>query len=420
MKEEESATRNVLSSFNQALASWVCKQNVQPLSRWLARELDREGRVARLAIADWQECLVNLLEAKGLGQAWPACWDEPLSRLNRAVLRYSRPDGSPVTSFEPLNNRRESAALWRGTSNPRTGAALPSANGRGASLENGEPHDDARPDWEGSHRVLGALGSAGLAAGDFLIVDHRELGVPCRFELFGGGRSWLGPGWAVDGHAIATSIPKPGSWISSPAADLAEWSYSCSGNRIIQSAVLLKTRRMALLGITLEARSSSRTESIVRVSLPHAALAATAKDHRGITISEPGKTGSAQVLPIGLPSLPYATERGAFCAERDGLVLQQTTGGRRCWLPLVVSWDPRRNRKSVNWRVLTVSEKSRAIGADRACAVRVSWGRDETYVIYRSLGPTALRTFLGYQTSARFLWGLFTPDGTVTPILKLE
>jgi hypothetical protein len=41
-------------------------------------------------------------------------------------------------------------------------------------------------------------------------------------------------------------------------------------------------------------------------------------------------------------------------------------------------------------------------------------------VIYRSLTPPKPRTFLGHQTKARFLFALFTPDGTVTPIVKIE
>ena len=58
---------------------------------------------------------------------------------------------------------------------------------------------------------------------------------------------------------------------------------------------------------------------------------------------------------------------------------------------------------------------------DTAFAARVTWGRDETLVVYRSLGRPALRAFLGHQTTARFLVGLLhRPKGTVEPLLKLE
>jgi hypothetical protein len=85
-----------------------------------------------------------------------------------------------------------------------------------------------------------------------------------------------------------------------------------------------------------------------------------------------------------------------------------------------VSWDSRRHRKDLHWRVLSVSEKSRNVAADRAFAARVSWGQDETFVIYYSLASPAPRAFLGHQTSARFLVGRFTKDGVVEPILKVD
>jgi hypothetical protein len=127
-----------------------------------------------------------------------------------------------------------------------------------------------------------------------------------------------------------------------------------------------------------------------------------------------------QVLPIGLPCLDYPTDRGRFQVQGRELVLTQSSPGRRCWLPVLVSWDPVRHRKTLRWRVLTVSERARAARADRAFAARVSWGRDETYVIYRSLGPPAPRAFLGHQTRARFLLGQFTSEGDVKPILSVE
>jgi hypothetical protein len=57
---------------------------------------------------------------------------------------------------------------------------------------------------------------------------------------------------------------------------------------------------------------------------------------------------------------------------------------------------------------------------DEAFAVRVSWGRDDTLVIYRSLTPPARRAFLGHLTTARFLVGKFTSEGIVEPILSVE
>ena len=80
-----------------------------------------------------------------------------------------------------------------------------------------------------------------------------------------------------------------------------------------------------------------------------------------------------------------------------------------------------RHRKQAHWRIpVGLGERRETLHTDRAFAVRVSWGRDETYVVYRSLAKPAPRAFLGHQTTARFLVGLFKADGTVEPILKVD
>ena len=157
-----------------------------------------------------------------------------------------------------------------------------------------------------------------------------------------------------------------------------------------------------------------------RIAVPTTITAAPAVGCRAIRLTEPSKRGGALVLPIGLPCLAYPSDRGGIGVQDGELVLKQASEGRRCWLPLFVSWDPLRNRRRLQWRVLTVSEKSRNVPADRAFAVRVSWGKNEHYVIYSSLGPPALRAFLGCQTAARFLVGAFTKEGVVKPILTVE
>jgi hypothetical protein len=85
-----------------------------------------------------------------------------------------------------------------------------------------------------------------------------------------------------------------------------------------------------------------------------------------------------------------------------------------------VSWDTQRNRKPVHWRHLTVTHKWRVSPPEVSSAVRVSFGRNETLLIYRSLGRPGLRAFLGHQSQARFLVGLFSQEGEVEPLLTVE
>jgi hypothetical protein len=242
-------------------------------------------------------------------------------------------------------------------------------------------------------------------------------------ELFGGGRTWLGPEWGegVSGSGGPASRPRPSRWLTSAAADLIEWSYRVDVVRITRSALLCRGRHLALLSILVEGRGPDCVfEPKLRLTMSPNVAAVPLKKSRALVLAEPGRRGAAHALPISLPCRPYLTERGSFRAADRELILSQAPVGRRCWLPLLVSWDADRHRKSLNWRVLTVSERSRPVPPDRAFAARVSWGRDETYIIYRSLSPPARRAFLGHQTAARFLVADFTKEGDLKPILSVE
>jgi len=419
MNEDETDGQKIVGRLTQSLREWVCQGNEQPLTRWLDRELDSEGVPIRLAIPEWHECLRVLATARKQRREWPETWEEPITRLIQTTLRFSRPDGSAATDFATSGGASAPTTKSRESKPEHSSKRVDRSDGGWLSQRKGEHPPGALAAWASTDRVLAVLRADGLATADFLAIDHRHARSDCRIELFGAGRSWLGPSWTIDGEAGTTPRPRPQAWISISAAALAEWSSRAGAMRLTRSTVLLRARRLALLAVLVE-KSSNLSQSLeVRVSLPPAVTAVPDKDSRAFLLTEPKKRGSALVLPIGLPCVAYATDRGKFQTEGDALVLNQTPMGRRSWLPLLVSWDSVRNRRDVNWRILTVSERSQIVSPDRAFAARVSWGRHETYVIYRSLGPPAIRAFLGHQTRARFLVGLFTPEATVEPILEV-
>ena len=86
----------------------------------------------------------------------------------------------------------------------------------------------------------------------------------------------------------------------------------------------------------------------MRIAVPATITAAPAVGCRAIRLTEPSKRGGALVLPIGLPCLAYPSDRGGFGVQDGELVLKQASEGRRCWLPLLVSWDPLRTAGACN------------------------------------------------------------------------
>jgi hypothetical protein len=420
----EKPVHRMLDSLAQAVRSWVENGDEGNLARWLSRELDADGVPIRLAVPDWQRSLELMAAARRRRGEWPPECAEAISRLALAALRFARPDGSPAMQggasdgMPPVWDSPDWMQWYQGT-----GIAKVLGWWHGSRPRRGESAPPPLPTWSASDRVLGMLRPDWLPGGDFLAVDHRDVRSPCRLELFGGGRAWLGPEWGegLNGSGGPASRLRPSRWLTSAAADLIEWSYRVDGARITRSALLWRGRRLALVSILVEGREPDRVvEPALRLTMPPNVAAAPLKQSRALALVEPGRRGAAHALPIALPCRPYATERGSFRAADRELILSQAPVGRRCWLPLLVSWDADRHRKSLNWRVLTVSERSRPVPPDRAFAARVSWGRDETYVIYRSLGPPARRAFLGHQTAARFLVAEFTQDGDLKPVLAVE
>ncbi len=421
MSGEEETGKLVLENLAQSVMAWVGQQKERALTRWLRRELDSDGVPVRLRTAEWPECLKLLVEVKRRGGEWPESSESQVRGLILATLRFARPDGGLSMGFDESLQDSSLAQMATDWATCYRGTGIARVLQWWFDPGRKEHAPPPLPAWSAPDRVLAILRPDWLAAGDFLAIDHRDPRSPCRFELFGAGRSWLGPQWSVAGVDAPRSRPKPRVWITGSAADLAEWSYRAGPLRMTQSALLVRGRRLALLSVLLEGRDLLNVNGwTVQLALPPSIAAAPVEGCRALALAESHGRGSAQVLPIGLPCADYPTDRGRFQAEWPDLTLNHSAAGRRCWLPLLVSWDPARHRKSLRWRILTVSERSRAVGRDRAFAARVSWGRDESYVIYRSLGTPAPRAFLGHQTKSRFLFGQFTTDGEVKPIVTVD
>lgn len=278
---------------------------------------------------------------------------------------------------------------------------------------------DARTD-----RPLAILRPNWTPHGDYVAIDQRARSDAAFLELAGLGEVWLGPTWrGASAAAIdpATTLPraKPVLWQTGPQADVAEWSFVWQGLRITRMAVLLRGRQLALLAEQVD--GAGQTSHQLRLSLPEGVATKDVAGSRALRLSA-GRHRHAYVLPIGLPALPYATDRGALQvdAEARELVLRQRAEGRRTWLPLVVSWNPERNKRPARWRALTVSKRWRISTSDVAQAFRLAWGSGESLVVYRSLAKPDRRAFLGHITEARFLIGLFNSKGVVEPIVEIK
>lgn len=398
--------------WRRALAAWTRRRDPTPLVRLLDRELTPEGVPRGLAVADWWPRLTEL--AAVLGDDAGSGADEVAARAERwfmQALRYSRPDGSAL--FGPSGTpegRVETLAAWvERSSEPGLEGVVrrwfPRALAAGRKP----------PTLTGSEAIEGlpmaSLRSGWLELDDVAALDMRR-GLGALFELFGSGRTWLGPQWPTPaGSGNARRV----AWRSEIHADWYEWRFRSDRTVRTRTIVLIHGRCLALLAEQVDGAEGTAATSW---DLPPSVVVEKVPEDRALILRS-GRS-SARVIPIGLPAHGQPTERGRLAAEGGRLILEHRVEGRRTWLPLLVSWEPARNRRTCRRRVLTVSEKSSAVRPDTAAAMRVSWGPDDTVLIYRSLSKPGLRAFLGHQSRTRFLVADFDDNGDVSPVLSVD
>ncbi|WP_337176411.1 hypothetical protein [Paludisphaera sp.] len=370
------------------------------MREWLGRELDPSGAPVGLPLAEWALALQALAESRRGRAGWPEDLDARVIGFVRALLRFSRPGGATATARDIPPAPR---AFWG-----EIAKAFPAEDvGRVLSWWSPRRGDDPGhvpppPGWSATDRTLGVLRADWTARGDLLAFDQRE-GSTTRFELFGSGVSWLGPRWwsASDGSEAPAEATARESGVN---ADVAEWSFRSGGREVTRLALMLHGRKLALLADLHDAGDAT-----MGLEVP-AGLTHEDGETPGSATLRPGKAGRSARAILMTPGR----------AEFDEGARRVWLSGASRWLPLLVSWDHARNRKRLAVVELTVAEGGKRCPSDVAWAARASWGLGETFVFYRSLGPTARRSFLGCSTTARLLVGRFTPEGDVEPIATLD
>ena len=134
---------------------------------------------------------------------------------------------------------------------------------------------------------------------------------------------------------------------------------------------------------------------------------------------EYGRKQRATVIPAAL-----AEWRSEFChaelTQTDNrLTLQHAALGRNLFAPLWIDLDPRRLKRPLTWRRLTVAENLAIVPRDMAAAYRIQAGRQQ-WLIYRSLAPIGNRSVLGHNTIRSFVCSRILSSGDTEAIVEIE
>lgn len=337
------------------------------------------------------------------------------------AIRFGRPDGSEV--FGPRLRSAARLAGWRARADQSGDPGARAVLDRWLPAP-GPGDDDADPaplplpalSWDDPPRAV--LRPDWTLAGDLVAVDHPARGDLSRVEVAGRGRTWIGSHWTTDPAPARFGRARRVAWASGPFADGFEWTYRTDRGRVTRTAVLLRGRGLALLA---EQRTGdlARDPAPLRFDLPAGLAAVRLGDSPVLALSAGRGRPAARAFALddAPPDRPAPGPR-LLDASGSSLTLRPAPGGgKRAWLALVVSWG----KPPSTWRALTVTDKSRICRPGLAVGYRIGWGpRDESVLIYRSLGPASIRAVLGHQTPARFLVGAFGRTGDVRPWLRFD
>jgi hypothetical protein len=163
--------------------------------------------------------------------------------------------------------------------------------------------------------------------------------------------------------------------------------------------------------------SDHQIDYVSRWPLPDSVRFETAEETREGLLW--GKKRLGLVLPLALPEWRADQPGGSFAVQGQQLCLEQSAVGMNLFAPLFVDLDPRRMRKSLTWRQLTVGEQLEIVPSEVAVGYRVHVGPDQ-WLFYRSLASAANRTVLGANVTSEFFLGRFERDGEAVSMLEIE
>ena len=377
---------------------------VGPVADWL-------GRPPGFPAATGADDPEDPEESGGAAEAGQAAW-------LRAVFRFSRADGSAMFGPRGRSPGRLLALghAARAAGDARLASVLdrwrPARRARGEADEGWAPPPLASAGW--LDRPLAVLRPDWTLRGDCVAVDHREPGGRSLVEVAGRGVTWLGPGWTSPGLIDPIAPARATYWATGAHADAYEWSFRAGWVEVTRTAALIRGGHLAVLMQTEVGAGPGVGEA--RWALPDGVEARPDPTLRALVLTAGAGRPTARLVPLGLPESPYKTERGELVVEGREVVLRQRTEGPNRCLALLVAW---RLQPPRGWRALTVAENSAACPPGTAFAARVGWGaRKNGLIVYKSLGPAALRSVLGHQTRARLVVGAFAPPGDVHPWVK--
>lgn len=256
-----------------------------------------------------------------------------------------------------------------------------------------------------------------------LVVDYRQPRLRLRLErkddvYFAGDCELF---VALDGRELTPRSPwEENCWITDDDVDYLELRLSLAEGVRVERHILF-ARRDEFVFVADSVLGEKPAEIEYRASLPLAAGMSVdaAAETRELSLVKGGRR-RAVVLPLALGEWRTDRTRGEIAARSDGLCLAQAASRAAClFAPWFIDLSPRRLRRQVTWRRLTVAEDRLAQPDDVAVGYRVQIGQEQ-WLFYRSLAACGNRTLLGHNLVSEFLAARFSRKGVSETLIEIE
>jgi hypothetical protein len=132
-----------------------------------------------------------------------------------------------------------------------------------------------------------------------------------------------------------------------------------------------------------------------------------------------GNDARVLVLPLELSEWRSDSLSGSLEMTSTGLTLRHSRLCSAIYAPLLLDLNKSRSKEECTWRKLTVAAQRVPQRADVAVGFRAQIGKTN-WLVYRSLAEPGIRSLLGQQVKAEFLFGRMKNSGGCARLLEIE
>lgn len=208
-------------------------------------------------------------------------------------------------------------------------------------------------------------------------------------------------------------------WHQDEDVDYFEVEFEMSSGILLQRQYILVREDQILVVLdSVQSETPGRIDYECAVPLA-AGITAMGESETAEVYLKSGREIESLVLPLGLSEWKVDRHDGTLGIHQDGLKLHQSIDGSGLCGSLLFDLNRQRSVRPRTWRRLHVVEQLQAVNRDRAVAYRVQLDQQQ-WVIYRSIGENANRTFLGENFAEEFFMGRFFRNGTVEDLIQVE